>query len=166
MSWNCHGLRSTLTVPRIKEIFCKISPDIMFLMETKNDDEFIKEKLQSLQYPNYFSVPPVGRSGGLSLMWKEEVDVKILEHSCNLIDTEVNFKGVSSFISFIYGPPALEYRSAFWNKLSDVEKGQDSSWLVTGDFNEILDNTEKTGGPSRWEGSFTPFRSFVSQNGL
>lgn len=39
-------------------------------------------------------------------------------------------------------------------------------WLLTGDFNKILNNEETEGGPARWEGSFTAFRTFVSQNGL
>ncbi|KAL0722453.1 hypothetical protein Bca4012_037052 [Brassica carinata] len=38
--------------------------------------------------------------------------------------------------------------------------------VVTGDFNELLDNSEKVGGPVRWEGSFIAFRSFVTQAGL
>ena len=135
-------------------------------METKNDDDFIKKKTKDFQYTKYFSIPPVGCSGGLALLWKDNVDINILESLSNLIDTEVTFKGSSSFISFVYGAPAVENRSAFWNKLSQVGLGRDSPWLLSGDFNEILDNSEKVGGPARWEGSFTAFRSFVSQNGL
>lgn len=47
-----------------------------------------------------------------------------------------------------------------------MDQGRDSPWVLTGDFNDILDNSEKSGGPSRCEGSFIPFRSFVSMNGL
>lgn len=39
-------------------------------------------------------------------------------------------------------------------------------WLITGDFNDLLNNSEKVGGPSRWEGSFLSFRSFVTQFGI
>lgn len=35
-----------------------------------------------------------------------------------------------------------------------------------GDFNDLLDNSEKVGGPPRWEGSFLAFRNFVSMNGM
>lgn len=45
-------------------------------------------------------------------------------------------------------------------------QGRDSAWALKEDFNEILDNSEKEEGPSRCEGSFIPFRSFVSSNGL
>lgn len=135
-------------------------------METKNEDEFIKRKLQDLRYPHYYSAPPIGLSGGLSLLWKDGIDVTVLEASPNLIDTRITFKGTSSFISFIYGAPPMENRASFWAKLTAVGAGRDSPWLITGDFNDILNNSEKVGGPTRWEGSFTAFRSFVSINGL
>lgn len=143
-----------------------MAPNVKFLMETKNSDDFINQKLQSFHYPHYFSVPPVGLSGGLSLLWKEDTDIVILESSPNLIDTQITHKGAISFISLVYGTLAMENRAAFWNKLSKVGCGWDSFWIITGDFNEILNNSEKTGGPPRLEGSFTSFRSFVAKNGL
>ncbi|CAA7050643.1 unnamed protein product [Microthlaspi erraticum] len=36
-------------------------------------------------------------------------------------------------------------------------------WLLTGDFNEIIDASEKKGGPPRPEGSFVDFRTFMSE---
>ncbi|KAG2283647.1 hypothetical protein Bca52824_054867 [Brassica carinata] len=123
-------------------------------------------KLQSLNLVHYFSVPPVGLSGGLSLFWNDDSDITILESSPNLVDTKITHKGVTSFVSFVYGTPAAENIASFWNKLTTVGHGRDSPWLITGDFNDILNNAEKVGGPARPEGSFTAFRSFVSQNGL
>ncbi|KAG2303409.1 hypothetical protein Bca52824_032060 [Brassica carinata] len=135
-------------------------------METKQQDAFIKDKLQTLNFSGYFSVPPVGSSGGLSLLWRDTVTVDVLKDSPNIIDAEIKFKGTSSFVSFIYGAPAVGNRSAFWNSVSQMARDEDTPWLLTGDFNEILNNQEKEGGPERWEGSFTAFRSFVSHNGL
>ncbi|KAL0799496.1 hypothetical protein Bca101_054671 [Brassica carinata] len=135
-------------------------------METKNDDEFINSKLQSLRYLHYFSVPPTGLSGGLSLFWNDDSDITILDSSPNLIDTRIVFKGVTSHVSFIYGAPVVANRAEVWQKITDVGQGRDTPWLLTGDFNDILCNAEKVGGPTRPEGSFTAFRSFVAQNGL
>ena len=143
-----------------------MAPNVMFLMETKNSDEFINQKLSSLRYSHYFSVPPLGLSGGLSLLWTDDTDITILESSPNLIDTQITHKGITSFVSFIYGAPAMENRAVVWSKLSQVGNGRDSAWLITGDFNDILTNAEKVGGPTRAESSFISFRSFVAQNGL
>lgn len=135
-------------------------------METKHQDDFIRDKLQDLQYPHFFSVPPIGAAGGLALLWSDNIKMEILESSPNIIDAKVSFKGTSSFISFIYGSPIVENRAATWEKVSRIGANREQPWLLTGDFNDILDNSEKVGGPERWEGSFTNFRTFVSHNGL
>ncbi|KAG2308255.1 hypothetical protein Bca52824_028003 [Brassica carinata] len=105
-------------------------------------------------------IPLIGLSGGLALLWNDDTDITVLESSPNLIDTRVDYKGTTSFVSFIYGPPATEDRPAFWSKLSSVGRGRDEPWLITGDFNDILTNAEKMGGPTRPEVSFNAFRSF------
>ena len=126
----------------------------MFLMETKNDDEYIKSKLQSLHYTNYFSVPPAGTGGGLGLLWKDNITIEILESSLNIIDAKVSFKGSYSFISFVYGAPAVENKAAFWSNVTRIGEGRDSPWLLTGDFNEILGNHEQNEGRLRSEAFF------------
>ena len=100
------------------------------------------------------------------LSWKEGIKVDVLYSDCNIIDTHIQHKKSSFFASFIYGAPKKEDRPGFWSKLSDLGKARDSVWFLTGDFNDLLDNTEKVGGPLWWEGFFLAFRSFVSQAGL
>ena len=48
----------------------------------------------------------------------------------------------------------------------EIGQDRDDSWLITGEFNDLLDNSEKVGGPACWEGSFLSFRSFLAQMGL
>ena len=61
-------------------------------------------------------------------------------------------------VTFIYGSPRQENRAQFWNQLTELGLGRDEeAWLVVGDFNDLLDNSEKIGGPLRWEGSYLAF---------
>ncbi|CAA7017073.1 unnamed protein product [Microthlaspi erraticum] len=83
-----------------------------------------------------------------------------------MIDTKIQSQNDTVFVSFIYGAPQRENRALFWENLATIAATRETAWLITGDFNDILDNTEKVGGPLRWEGSFLSFRSFVSHNGL
>ena len=132
-----------------------------------NQDEVVLRKFQQTEYIYHFTVPPNGTSGGLSLSWKQDVQVDILSSSPNIIDTSITLQQKSMFVSFIYGPPSAANRAEFWNKLTEVGLGRDEeAWLIVGDFNDLLDNSEKIGGSLRWEGSFLAFRSFVSQMGL
>ena len=57
-SWNCFGLENTETVQRIREIHKQISPDVFFLMETKNPDDFMLKELDFLDQYKRILVPP------------------------------------------------------------------------------------------------------------
>lgn len=155
-----------MTVRRLREIHKDISPDILFLAETKNKDDFIFRELDWMGFQSKFTVPPEGLSGGLALFWKEGIDLSVLSSSPNYIDTSLTYQGIFSNVTFIYGEPQQNLRRDFWDKMSELGSGRESAWLITGDFNDILDNTEKRGGPARCEGSFIAFRNFVSINGL
>ncbi|KAG2288886.1 hypothetical protein Bca52824_048490 [Brassica carinata] len=92
--------------------------------------------------------------------------VEILDSSPNLIDVKIVTGSEPTFITFIYGVPRPEERANLWEKLTSLGTVRDDAWLVTGDFNDLLDSSEKIGGLERWEGSFVAFRSFVTQAGL
>lgn len=78
MSWNCQGIRNPLTVRRLREIRSKLSPDIMFLMETKNQDEAVLNMYRGSEYSLHFTVPPEGTGGGLALSWKSNIQLDVL----------------------------------------------------------------------------------------
>ena len=157
---------SDLTVPRIRELRRVQAPDIMYLMEMKNQSDFVLSTLKSPDYTHHFLVPPSGLSGGLALLWKHNINLSVLNSSPNFIDTKIIYKNKTFFMTFIYGTPQQEKRAEFWEEISIMGQGRDEAWALTGDFNDILDNSEKSGGPARYDGSFIAFRSFVSVNGL
>lgn len=133
-------------------------------METKNPDDFVLTKLQSLGYSDNTIVSPLNPgSGGLALLWKQHIELEVLSASPNFIDTHVKAEGQSFYASFIYGEPDKAKRKAIWNQLSDLGKNREEAWFLTGDFNEILNSAEKQGGPERPEGSFIDFRTFMSE---
>lgn len=117
-------------------------------------------------FTNLFTVPPEVLSGGLALAWKDNVHLEVLFSSPNVIDTKITFNGKSFFVSYIYGAPQMENRARFWESLADIGIQRQAPLVLTVDFNDLLDNSEKVGGPPRWEGSFLAFRNFVSQQGL
>lgn len=66
----------------------------------------------------------------------------------------------------MYGEPDHSKRVEVWNAISSLRPAAGRPWFLTGDFNEITDNSEKKGGPERAEGTFCAFRTFLSKNDL
>ena len=93
-----------------------------------------------------FVVPSIGSSGGLILLWKEELKVDIKTFSQNHIDAWVNGGEVGwwHFMGF-YGQSDTAKRHESWAKLKHLKRSSSLPWLVIGDFNEIMGLSEKEG---------------------
>lgn len=155
------------TVRRLRELKKSTYPDIMFLMETKNPDAFVISKTEALQYENSHLVTPMGHgAGGLALLWKQEVNLEVLSANMNCIDTRIKFEGKTFYASFIYGDTDKPKRRQLWEILLDQNAIREAPWFLTGDFNDLLGNDEKSGGPIRVEGSFSEMRTFFSEGDL
>lgn len=76
------------------------------------------------------------------------------------------FKGSQFFCTFVYGAPEVANRQEVWNTLASLSSSLTGAWFLTGDFNEIVSNDEKSGGKHRAESSFCAFRDFLSQYDL
>lgn len=152
-----------MTVQRLKDLQKQFSPDIIFLSETKNHDDFVTTELKELNFEMQYLVSPVTPgSGGLALLWKKDADVTINSANPNFIDTSIAFKGKSFNGTFVYGAPDVANRLDVWSQLCNLSMACDAPWFLTGDFIEITDNSEKSGGLERPESSFSNFRSFLS----
>lgn len=133
-------------------------------METKNQDSFVLNELKDLNYDSHYLVSPHGQGeGGLALIWKNHIDVQVLSANHNFIDSKIKFKDAEFFYTFVYGAPEVPKRQAVWDDLSNLSSSRNGAWYLTGDFNEIVNNMEKSGGKDRAESTFCAFRSFLSQ---
>ena len=48
-----------------------------------------------------------------------------------------------------------------WEELKLIGLNKSGGWFLAGDFNELMNNTEKVGGPPRQESSFFDFRAMA-----
>jgi exonuclease III len=115
ISWNCRGLGNPRTVHDLNQMVREKKPSFLFLIETisrKQRMEWIRVKLG---FAGLFVVDPVGRSGGLALLWKEENELEIQNFSrqhINAIVTNSEVR-VSWKLTCFYGNPdsVLRYES-------------------------------------------------------
>ena len=68
----------------------KYSPTIIFLMETKSKDNYVKNLRVKLQLDNVHIVSRHNRGGGLALFWSRDINLHVLDATLTYIDVVVN----------------------------------------------------------------------------
>ena len=162
LSWNCWRLRNLRTVNALTKVVNKEEPIIVFLMETKLKKDWLDLIKEKCKIKNCFVVPSIGNSGGLVLLWKEDLRVDVKNFSQNHIDAWVDggeigwwhFKG-------FYGHSDTAKRHESWAKLKQLKCMSSLPWLVIGDFNEIIGLSEKEGGSIRPKKQIDDFVSTI-----
>jgi len=150
------------TIQHLKEMRRIHFQDILLLMEMKNAEDFLVKVYGWLGYDNFKTVEPDELSGRLAIFWKNVLDIEILFADKNLIDLKI-FDGPNTwFVSCVYGNPASHLRPLVWERISWIGVVGQEPWCMIRDFNEILSNSEKLGGPLRVDSFFQPFRNLLA----
>ncbi|KAL0340133.1 UNVERIFIED_CONTAM: hypothetical protein Sradi_4530100 [Sesamum radiatum] len=161
--WNCQGLRGPWTIRTLGDLIRANNPSLVFLAETKcasRQVEVLKRKFEL----NGVCVPSVGKSGGLAVFWDKSVSVQLQNYSQNHIDLSVQIEEGQPYWRFtgIYGEPESSKRISTWHLLHRLHTQSQRAWICAGDYNEILDNSEKLGGPLRPNWQMRNFRKALA----
>ncbi|KAL9673273.1 hypothetical protein QQ045_029528 [Rhodiola kirilowii] len=93
--------------------------------------------VSSLGLKNGFQVPRHGLAGGLALLWKEDVTLTILSYSKYHIDAFIEREEIVR-VTVIYGELVTARRGITWELLRELHSQHNLSWIIFGDFNEVL----------------------------
>lgn len=95
LCWNCRGMGNPWSVCRLRRWSIAVTPDIVFLSETKVSKEKVEGIKERIGFSNAFGVASRGKSGGLCVFWNEEkVDFNLVSYSQNHICGDVGIDGV------------------------------------------------------------------------
>ncbi|XP_060974707.1 uncharacterized protein LOC133039776 [Cannabis sativa] len=168
LSWNARGLGNSSAFRHLRLLVQQQSPQVLFLMETKLPINSVSRFRQSLLFSNGLESPRLGLSGGLMLLWKDDIDISLLNFGPNFFDCYLKMNDSPTFhLTCFYGAPEAHNRSASWTllqRLADV--APHLPWFVIGDFNEILFNSNKSGGSLRSESQMEAFRKAIDKGCL
>jgi exonuclease III len=147
MCWNCQGLRNPNAVRELCHKVKDKCPDLVFLMETKLHRNKMDGIRRTLNYENMLIVDCIGRSGALAMLWREGLGIEVQNYNNRHINAKVSpFNERAWFFIGFYGHPEWHKRGEAWSLLKHLKMMIDGPWVCAGDFNEILDNSEKVGG--------------------
>lgn len=150
LSWNCRGLGNPAAVRALKKLIRFNCPDVVFLMETKLSDTDKKAKSILLRGPlsNLFMVNCVisskNRSGGLALIWNNNVNIDILSFNKMIIDAYITTcnSNFSWFTTGCYGSPYNQSKHQTCETIRNLYASRtNESWLIFGDFNMIQNSS-------------------------
>ncbi|KAK3014543.1 hypothetical protein RJ639_008317 [Escallonia herrerae] len=150
LAWNVRGLGRAERVRALKNDVRHLKPDILFLSETLSSSSRLSHILEPLGFTNLCFVPPSGikkPAGGLCLAWKMGVDIEITLQNQNIINALVFSDPPTTpwMLSMVYGPPHWTNKRQFWDDMDTTAKAFNGPWLCMGDFNAVVDQTEKKG---------------------
>ena len=119
--------------------------NLIFLMETKFHNKNLYYLRIKLQYDSIFVVDKVGQSGGLILLWRDDVWVVIQNYSRRYINAlvKVGREGMEWKFSGFYGHLETARRKESWSLLRYLSTMPPIPWLCMGDFNEIVNVSKK-----------------------
>ena len=90
LAWNCRGLGSAPAVRSLTDEVKDTDPVLVFLSETKANQNRIRGIQRKLNFTQRIIVPSDGQSRGLVMLWKEGADVSFKSCSNAHIDVVVH----------------------------------------------------------------------------
>ena len=93
------------------------------------------------------TVEPRGRSGGLTLFFREADQANLISFSSNHIDVETHVSNMSPRrLTSFYDEPNRSKRKKTWDLLKNLARDSNLPWAVIGDLNNIVAHTDKKRG--------------------
>ncbi|KAL5699305.1 hypothetical protein ACHQM5_030229 [Ranunculus cassubicifolius] len=168
LAWNCRGIGNDPTVRHLKDLIRKEKPYILFLSETLVSNDHVNIIRISRLFDNFVAVSSRKTSGGLSLFWNNNYSLAITsscKHHINASITSGHKRTVWQ-ATFFYGSPHHLKKERSWNILKRLKVENGVPWLIIGDLNIVLHQSEKQGGTT-FDGRDVQFaRDIIQQEGL
>ena len=165
--WNVRGLGNLRTIRELANILRTQDPSVLFLAKTWADKARLDKLCDELNFDEKWVVDIITRAGGLALLWKSSISIKVVDSSLNFIDAIVNDGQEDSWrFTGIYGFLDSRRKVETWHLLCELNNKYNIPWVCAGDFNKILKGHEKLGGSPRREVEMDTFRAVVDELGF
>lgn len=148
LAWNCRGLGNKDTVNFLIRLIKTHTPSCGLLSETKGNMEQIERVVKKLGFDHAEIVKARGKSGGLLWLWNGEVDIDVAWKTDNVVCCTIhNCNNQDCWHLYgAYGPPHYVKKKRFWEDMAEKISNEEMPWMMFGDLNEIIDETERFGG--------------------
>ncbi|KAK3193121.1 hypothetical protein Dsin_024431 [Dipteronia sinensis] len=167
MTWNVRGLGNREKRRLVRSLVSKYRPVVFFIQETKlsSTDNGVLRSLGGSLLSTRVWVDDVRSVGGLVTLWDEELFLAkayISNQRCIILMGELlKFKKDVVFCN-VYTANMESERQELWEFLEISRNSFTMPWILGGDFNRVLDSSERKGGGGNVT-SMKNFGSFISK---
>nr|XP_029143833.1 uncharacterized protein LOC114924217 [Arachis hypogaea] len=110
----------------------------------------MKSFWNNLGYQGVGIVEANGHSGGIWVLCSNSnISVRVLDVVDQCISFEITMGNTSSYCSAVYANPHIHRRKELWGDLTRIANMIHGPWIVLGDFNDVLWQSEVRGGQFR-----------------
>ncbi|KAI8024910.1 hypothetical protein LOK49_LG02G03969 [Camellia lanceoleosa] len=143
--WNCRGAGNDRFKRNLRDIVRLHRPNMIILLETKVELSTMGMFFNQLGFMASTHVDPVGRSGGIWMLWDpSQANVRVTEANSQMITTTISRQDYPSWVlSAVYASPNSRMRDELWEGLKSVAQNTHEPWLVASDFNDYSSYEEK-----------------------
>lgn len=146
LSWNCQEIGNPWTIKVFKWLNKDKCPHVVFLIKIKCRNSKL-ELIKSLNFDYCFTVASASLSGGLALLWNENLDLCIRSYSSRHISAHIKCldNQCQCLIIGFYGHPETAKRGESWSLVNLLKPNCDNAWFSFGDLNKLLVKMKKWG---------------------
>uniref|UniRef100_J3M5K5 Endonuclease/exonuclease/phosphatase domain-containing protein n=1 Tax=Oryza brachyantha TaxID=4533 RepID=J3M5K5_ORYBR len=165
----CGGAPRQNKMTYLRQLIRSTKAQVVFLSETHNSLISSDDISHNFHMVNSFVVPAQHTSGGLWIMWTNEMPLTIVSSSTNYILAYGVHKpsGIMFNLLCIYGDPTHNSSSVVWREAKNfVINSSHRPTFCMGDLNDILYANEKFGLSSVNNARISSFRHHVREIGL
>ncbi|KAH1073529.1 hypothetical protein J1N35_025857 [Gossypium stocksii] len=165
-----HGLHSLMGKSSKLKDDCVVGDvsDFIVLFEPRISGVKAGSVITKLGFDYSFRVEASGFSGGIWVLWKAVNSVEILQVHSQFIHIRIWDKRCCRpfLCTAIYASPQRGTRAQLWEYLDKIALGVNEPWLLSGDFNVIMNSDERQSGAFKNKSGCYQFRSFFFEHGF
>lgn len=151
--WNIRSISSSGTLERLEQFIILQKPSFIAICEPFNKADKLVKFRNMLGFANAYS----NSNSQIWIFWDDFLDCRVVEENEQQVTCIINWMGISILVSSVYAKCDAALREKLWDSLRDTADKYNLPWYIAGDFNCIVDLSEKKGGRPHIMSKSLPF---------